>query len=330
VRIGNFADQELLNDSLRNAACNGSSLDWKMLWAAASEESRAHPFWQTRAFDGRTVAEHAAVHWPPSCELDRLRDGESFVDPDVVASHAPEDAPRWALYKSSFLMGVHMPYLDLHVPPDASLLPGGERFSGTGRFVGSPEWLFGGCDAALAGWHSSALVHLVGCGANWAGGERLLTSRRALMVAAGAWRPVAHERSWRGKVLTRGYLELDPALAALPDTATKAEVARLIQRLIAAAAAQDRIAVLPPLSCDMAWIHKEPWARGGVFDPAVVYYRKRCYPAPAGACGHDLVVGGYEMHALRPTEANLTVLTAWPTETSVPDDVRRECDGYWL
>jgi len=169
----------------------------------------------------------------------------------------------------------------------------------------------------------------VGCGANWVGGERLLTGRRAFMVAAGAWRPERHERSWRGQVLTRGYLELAPALAALPDTASKADVSRLIQRLIAAAANQDRIAVLPGFSCDMGWIHKEPWARGGVFDISIVYYRKQCYPAPAGACGHDLVVGGYEMHALRPSETNLTVLHEWPLKTSVPDDVRRECAGYW-
>jgi len=110
----------------------------------------------------------------------------------------------------------------------------------------------------------------------------------------------------------------------------------MLQRLLAAAAAADRIAVLPAIDCALWWIHKEPWALHGVYDRSIIKYRRKCYPGPGGGtCTYLQVVGEYEMHALHANHGNVTVLDAWPAAGGDAAAVARlaalrgACPGYW-
>jgi len=314
VYIGHYMDQALLADALRNAACNGSALNVKSMWASASPESRAHPFWSARVTGGLTAAEMCQLPWacPPKTRVVKL---ETFAGIEIEEiERRKTDDHNWRAYKEKFLTRVAVDSYLLNVPLDAGIFPGGEAYTQPAVYEKAPVWLFGSGNEALAGWRTSAVVHLVAAGANWHGGERVYHGRRAVMVANGAW----HSRhlSWDNLPLRRGFLQVDPALAQLPPNASKAEVGRLLVRIISAAAQADRIAVLPDFDCALPWIKREPWAKGGVFDASVILYRKQCYPAPATSCGHDVAIGGYELKALHSLSNNVTTLHAWPERES--------------
>jgi len=130
------------------------------------------------------------------------------------------------------------------------------------------------------------------------------------------------------------FLALAPELvaAAAPFTA-KGDVNKLLQQLLAAAAAEGRTPVLPAFRCDhLPWLERADWARHGVFDRRVIKHRGLCYPAPGGrACTHALAVGGYELAALHGGGADLLTLTAWDQAKTGGDSaaLQGSCPEYY-
>ena len=317
ANLGTMMDQALLNDNLNDAGCNSSVYDMPSVYVTG-ESAHGHKHWQTVSpVFGKTAAElsvrgsqgqrwycdflHTDVKYdynPP----------EAVPNPCEVPAHLPENGEHaramladtaacekaWTQYKADYLTQKSLDYLELRIPLDSVDPPSGPEGSrAMEKFAVAPEWVFGHCDSAHAGWHSSALIHLVACSADWGGKEWTHVGRRALMVAAGAWR--------REALLgfTRNYLVVSPALMAAQKFATKAEASRFLQLVIAAAAAQNRMPVLPAFDCASDWMAHSSWARWGVFDHSIVKYHGACYPAPGGSsCSYHHVIGGYEFAQL--------------------------------
>jgi len=318
--LGTMMDQALLNDNLNDAGCNSSVLDMPSVFVTG-ENAHNNPFWTTRSpVFGKTAAElsvrgnqgqrwycdfsysgrhsyaHAAELHP--CEHvggDGASNGAEIAEllRDTGACQA-----AWERYSREKLSDLPLQYLELRIPLDATdPAPGPEGSRAMELFAVAPEWVFGHCDSAHSGWHSSALIHLVACSADWGGGgdggEWTHVGRRALMVAAGAWRREGNLGE------SQPYMTVSPSVVAAANIQSKQDASRLIARVIAAAAQLGRMAALPAFDCSSPWMAKRDWARWGVFDHSIVKYRGQCYPAPGGReCGYHHVIGGYEFFQL--------------------------------
>jgi len=226
-----------------------------------------------------------------------------------------DEPPSWQRYRSSVLEAKPLTYFDISVPADASLwppwdigLPGVDAPPSPELAVAAPRWVFGGCPDVLAGWRSSAILHLVACGAAWHTHERPYTTRKAYMLNHAAWHIFPKQPGMR--FMTSSPELVAAELARLGNS--KAAAAAIVRRIMAAAAADDRIAVLPAFDCASPWIGHAPDARLNVSDASIIVYRDACYPAVGGhACGSEHVMGGYELHALRPPKADVVTLHDW-------------------
>jgi hypothetical protein len=351
ANLGTMMDQALLNDNLNDAGCNSSVYDMPSVYVTG-ESAHGHPFWKTVSpVFGKTAAELSVrgaqgQRW--YCDFKHSEQLYSYepalsephpCDAGGGEPHAGEDAAAcreaWKHYLGDSGTGMHrrsLDYLELRIPLDASdPSPGPEGSRLMEKFAVAPEWVFGHCDSAHSGWHSSALIHLVACSADWGGKEWTHVGRRALMVAAGAWR--------REALLgfTRRYLTVAPKLVAEAAIGDHTAASAFIRRVIAAAAMHDRMAVLPAFDCASQWMQRQAWARYGVFDHSIVKYRGACYPAPGGSgCSYHHVIGGYEFAQLHGASDHV-VLTSWDgVPDALPPDagaraatVREHCPRYY-
>jgi len=365
ANLGTMMDQALLNDNLNDAGCNSSVYDMPSVYGArparrparypfpylpgaavTGEGAHNHPFWKTVSpVFGKTAAELSVrgaqgQRW--YCEFQRSSERYSYQPAasgpspcDNAAAEGEEEAAcmaAWQRYRTEVLSEKQLDYLELRIPLDATdPAPGAEGERLMEKFAVAPEWVFGHCDSAHAGWHSSALIHLVACSADWGGKEWTHVGRRALMVAAGAWR--------REALLgfTRKYLTVSPDLVAAAGIKSRADAAAFILRVIAAAALQDRMPVLPAFDCDSDWMLRQAWARHGVFDHSIVKYHGKCYPAPGGAsCSYHHLIGGYEFAQLHGASDHVELTTFDAVPASLPGEAaarlaayRQHCPRYW-
>ena len=345
--LGTLMDQALLNDNLNAAGCNSSVYDMPSVYVTGPEAHR-HKFWATVSpVFGRTAAQLSARQegGPWYCDWRRSVERYDYPEPPGEApecdGHLAGDAgceAQWAAYKRERLNSKELEFLELRLPLDATDPPPAQP-PVVERFAAAPEWVFGHCDQAHAGWRSSALIHLVACSADWpAGREWTYPGRRALMVAAGSWHPIAllHPK----QAPRQRFLALAPELAAAAPMASRSDASQLFQRLLTAAAAAGRIPVLPAIDCRAAWLEHASWAKGGVFDHSVIKFHGACYPAPGGrACTYKHAIGGYELlqlHGGVGGEADVLLLSDWEA-APVPDadgagrlnQLRVACPGYW-
>ena len=306
--LGTFMDQALLNDNLNAAACNSSTLDMPSVYVTG-DKAWGHPFWQTRSeVFNKSAGELSRREEGKPWYCDWLRSNDTYAYEEGMSRHecvqpcGERCTLAWDKYRREQLTGKRLEFLELRIPLDAVPAPTLPREMDL--FAAAPPWVFGLCDAAHTGWHYAALIHLVACSADWADDHPWThVGRRALMVAAGAWRREAVIQP------VPPMLAVSPTLVVSADLQTKADVTRLISRILAAAASAGRLPVLPGFDCSLPWIAKSDSARDGVFDKNVIKHRGVCYPAPGGVnCNHAHVIGGYEFHVLHENAHDVDVL----------------------
>lgn len=334
--LGTFMDQALLNDNLNSAACNGSWLDMPSMYVTG-DKAWDNVWWKTfsPAFNktsGQLSVRPEGERW--YCDWERSPAEHSYGEPaghEQCSGAAAEGGCEvaWSRYKQNQLTNKALEYLYLRLPVDLDPPPPEPRRME--KFAAAPEWVFGHCDSAHSGWRASAIIHLVACSADWGNqGEWTHVGRRALMVAAGAWRreAILEDRA------TLRFLTVSPELvAAGAPYNSKADAQKLLQQVLAAAVAEGRTPVMPGFRCaDLPWLEKADWARHGVFDRRVIKHRGVCYPAPGGrACAHGLAIGGYELLALHGGGADLVTLTAWDQAKTGGDNsaLKNQCPEYY-
>jgi hypothetical protein len=325
AHMGTMMDQALLNDNLNDAGCNSSVYDMPSVYVTG-DSSHGHKFWKTMSpVFGKTAGElsvrvdgqrwyceplsgapssySVASSEPTPCEtITKEIMGEALSLNETGGSYFLRQAGRvasaceghWSAYRRDYLTEKPLMHLQLRIPLDAvDPAPGPEVSRTMEIFAVAPEWTFGHCDSAHAGWQTSALVHLVACSADWSGKEWTHVGRRALMVAAGAWRREGNLRQ------TFRFLTVNPLLALTANVTTKDEASAFIVKVIAVAASLDRTPVLPGFDCESPWIKRESWSSLGVFDRSVLKFRGLCFPSPGGpACSYRSVIGAYEHYQL--------------------------------
>ena len=334
--LGTFMDQALLNDNLNSAGCNGSWLDMPSMYVTG-DKAWDNKWWKTyskkfNATSGELSVRPEGKRW--YCDWEKSAPELSYADAAgheqcAGAAGGPECEAAWSRYKANQLTNKQLEYLELRLPIDLEPPPAEPRRME--RFAAAPEWVFGHCDSAHSGWRASAIIHLVACSADWGNaGEWTHVGRRALMVAAGAWR---REAVLEDRASLR-FVALAPELvAASAPYKAKGDTNQLLQKLMAAAVAEGRIPVLPGFKCsDLPWLDRNDWSRHGVFDRRIIKYRGMCYPAPGGrSCTHAFAIGGYELATLHGAAADVVTLTAWDQAKSGGDanGLRNACPEYY-
>lgn len=272
VDPGMRMDQDILGDVMRVAGIaghhgsgNASAFDFQGEYDRT--EHKDHEFW-TRFPQKASGLTGGWLH------TEQLH-SSPFLH--ATCPYPPAQCARLAAYESKWrLRDVPLEYTPIAIPFDSESY---DETAPAEKMLSAPNWLFSHGDVMAGDFDDQvAVVHLLYVDLQWKNvGQGSHVGRYVQWLA----RPGVH--TFVMPPATRYLRIAQPLVDAAANHKEVMRLKHVIKGAAEVAAAQGRIIILPPFSCESPWIHTAETNRLGIEDHRVVIAKDGlCYPAPAG------------------------------------------------